>query len=50
MEVYKKGVMQKLFSQELRFKSGDGKEFGDWEEKKLGESFKFTAKIKQEPK
>lgn len=34
LEVYKKGVMQKLFSQELRFRSGDGKEFGDWEEKK----------------
>jgi len=37
LEGYKKGVMQKLFSQELRFRSEDGKEFEDWEEKKLGE-------------
>ena len=29
--------MQKLFSQQLRFKADDGSEFGEWEEKKLGE-------------
>lgn len=33
----KKGVMQKLFSQEVRFKADDGSEFPDWEEKTLGE-------------
>lgn len=36
-EERKKGVMQKLFSQEVRFKADDGSEFPDWEEKKLGE-------------
>ena len=34
---YKQGMMQKLFSQQLRFKADDGSEFGEWEEKKLGE-------------
>lgn len=34
-EERKKGVMQKLFSQEVRFKADDGSEFLDWEEKKL---------------
>jgi len=37
LEQYKKGVMQKIFSQELRFKDDDGNEFTDWEERKLGE-------------
>jgi type I restriction enzyme S subunit len=44
LEQYKKGVMQKIFSQELRFKparpsGGDdnGNDFPDWEEKSLGE-------------
>lgn len=36
-EERKKGVMQKLFSQEVRFKADDGSEFPDWEERKLGE-------------
>lgn len=29
--------MQKLFSQEVRFKADDGSDFPEWEEKKLGE-------------
>ena len=37
LQDYKKGAMQKLFSQELRFKDEQGKDFPDWEEKKLGE-------------
>jgi len=37
LEQYKKGVMQKIFSQEIRFKDEDGKDFPEWEEKKLGE-------------
>ena len=39
LEQYKKGVMQKLFSQELRFKANNEKEFSKWEEKKLGDVF-----------
>lgn len=35
-EKRKKGVMQKLFSQEVRFKADDGSDFPDWEEKTLG--------------
>ena len=42
-EERKKGVMQKLFSQEVRFKADDGSEFPDWEEKKLGEVFKIST-------
>lgn len=33
----KKALMQKLFSQQIRFKSDDGSEFPEWVEKKLGE-------------
>ena len=33
----KKALMQKLFTQQLRFKSADGTDFTAWEEKKLGE-------------
>lgn len=39
---YKKGVMQKIFSQELRFKDDDGNEFPEWEEKEVGDVFKVT--------
>ena len=33
---YKKGVMQQIFSQKLRFKDNDGREFPEWEENELG--------------
>ena len=36
-EKRKKGVMQKLFSQEVRFKADDGSDFPAWEEKALSE-------------
>ncbi|MEP3296061.1 MAG: restriction endonuclease subunit S [Pseudoruegeria sp.] len=34
---YKRGLMQALFSQTLRFTQPDGTPFPDWEEKRLGE-------------
>ncbi len=39
LQQYKKGVIQKIFNQEIRFKADDGSEFCDWEEKKLGDIF-----------
>ena len=43
MTQYKQGVMQQIFSQQLRFKDDNGEDFGDWEEKKLGELCKITT-------
>jgi len=43
LEKYKKSVMQKLFSQELRFTCNDGRAYPEWEEKKLGEIAKITT-------
>ncbi|WP_191286692.1 restriction endonuclease subunit S [Aliiroseovarius zhejiangensis] len=37
LEDYKRGLMQRLFSRELRFTRDDGSPFPDWEERKLGE-------------
>ena len=37
LDEYKKGLMQQIFSQAVRFKADDGSEFPDWEEKKLGD-------------
>jgi type I restriction enzyme S subunit len=48
IEQYKKGVMQKIFSQELRFKADDGSEFSEWEEKKLGDIFERITRKNRE--
>jgi len=51
LEQYKKGVIEKLFSQELRFKDDNGNEFRKWEKKslgKIGETFNgLTGKTKE---
>lgn len=41
---YKQGMMQKLFSQQIRFKADDGSEFGEWEEKTLIDSVDTNIK------
>lgn len=37
LELYKKGMMQKIFKQEIRFKDDNGQDYPEWEEKKLSE-------------
>jgi type I restriction enzyme, S subunit len=43
LQTYKRGVMQKIFSQKIRFKSAIGSPFPDWQKKKLGELGTFLG-------
>lgn len=36
LEETKKGLLQKIFTQEIRFKDDNGQEFPDWKDKRLG--------------
>ena len=53
LELYKKDLMQEIFSQEIRFKQDDGSDFPDWEEVALGdvlcERKEFSEKNKGYP-
>jgi len=42
-ETYKKGVMKKIFNQEIRFKDDNGNNLPDWEETTLGKLAKITT-------
>lgn len=47
----KKGMMQKLFNQEVRFKADDGSEFPEWEKKPFRDvvsEFKVKTKVEDE--
>lgn len=43
LEQFKKGVMQRIFSQEIRFTAENGQEFPEWEEVSLGEVATITG-------
>lgn len=45
---FKAGLMQKLFSQQLRFTQDDGQAFQDWEETRLGEVFERIRRKNEE--
>lgn len=51
LEQYKKSITQKIFSQKLRFKDENGKNFPEWEKKKFDSIFKrvTTKNIENNP-
>lgn len=42
LEEQKKGIMQKLFNREVRFKADDGSEYPEWVKKEIGDIFDFV--------
>lgn len=49
LKTYKHGLMQKLFSQEIRFKQKDGSDFPDWEEKILSDVLTLNLREVDKP-
>ena len=49
LQTYKRGVMQKIFSQKIRFSQPDGSPFPAWERKKLGELGEVIAGLTYSP-
>ena len=45
---YKRGVMQRLFSRELRFTRPDGTPFPDWQQKRLGDIAQKVDRISED--
>jgi hypothetical protein len=43
LQQYKKGVMQQIFSQDLRFRDEDGSEFPEWKVCRMGELYSFQT-------
>lgn len=48
LRMYKHGMMQKLFTQEIRFKDESGNQYQEWEKKRLGSI--LTERNEQTPK
>ena len=46
LNVFKKGIAQKIFSQQLRFKDDNGNDFPEWESKMLGEVLDYEQSTK----
>lgn len=46
LQEYKKGVMSKIFNQEIRFKDDDGSEFPEWEDSLLGDVLDYIQPTK----
>ncbi|MDN5414240.1 MAG: restriction endonuclease subunit S, partial [Lactococcus raffinolactis] len=46
---YRQGMMQKLFSQQIRFKADDGSEFREWDQKELKDVAQINPKAKKLP-